>query len=207
MSESQLNDTPLAEEWEANSNAAGILDCCRFAEPDDVATLVELIAADPVLCDCQDDLGRTPLHMAAANGHAHVIATLLTMFNPLRNRQNHEGNTALHYAALDNHVECARLLLDAGWKVSVRNRYGRTALQDISDRQFEDLEVLLLKHDDELDTYANAAATMDISPAEGAGGDDVARAEQEPEAATAQPLSEPAALSQEKQGGALDELE
>jgi ankyrin repeat protein len=191
---SQTQVKPLADEWVADTAASAVLDCCRFAEVDDVAALVELIGGDLSLCDCQDDLGRTPLHMAAANGHAHIVKTLLE-FKPAKNKPNDEGNTALHYSALHNHVECARLLLEAGWKVSVRNRFGRTALQEISERQFEEMEVLLMKYDDDLDTYDNAAAVIEVS-------DGTIPAEPKEPGVPMMPTPEP----QKAQGG-LDDLE
>ena len=169
----------------------------RFAEPDDLVVLAELIGADPSLCNFQDDLGRTPLHMAAANGHANVMEVLLGA-KPAVNVQNHEGNTALHYCAMHNHLECARLLLNAGWKVSVRNKYGRTALREIGERQFDEMEVLLLKFDEELDSYENSAATID-APDEG----DVGFQQSPP--APAPVVMAPVPIISE--GAALDEVE
>ena len=185
-------DVPIADEWEAGSAAGAVLDCCRFADADDLVTLAELIGADRSLCNCQDDLGRTPLHMAAANGHAAVISQLL-QFKPEANKKNCEGNTALHYSAMHNHLECARLLLDAGWKVSIRNNHGRTALQEISERQLDEMEILLLKHDDELDTYENSAANVEVT--------DCPELESPPVAAPA------TSVQQQPTGVALDEVE
>lgn len=44
------------------------------------------------------------------------------------NRRNHSGNTPLHWAALNTHLECVKLLVDAGADVSIKNEAGLDAI-------------------------------------------------------------------------------
>jgi hypothetical protein len=40
------------------------------------------------------------------------------------NHRNHSGNTPLHWAALNTHLECVKVLVEAGADVSVKNEAG-----------------------------------------------------------------------------------
>lgn len=104
--------------WTALHFAAecGYADCCE--------ALLEEGRCDPEIESC----GETALHMAAAKGHAAVVATLLkdprvdplhvTMSGRVSTHKSswnaHEswqgGRTALHLAAVNGHVNVARLL-------------------------------------------------------------------------------------------------
>ena len=60
-----------------------------------------------------DDIGRTPLHWAAASGHAHICAILMprALKHGVCDLQDHSGNTALHYAVQLEKTECVAVLL------------------------------------------------------------------------------------------------
>ena len=59
-----------------------------------------LVASSPLAIAC-DTRGATPLHLAAAHGSADMVAALLDAGdNSLCSQADHDGNTALHYAAL-----------------------------------------------------------------------------------------------------------
>ncbi|WEW56064.1 ankyrin repeat-containing protein [Emydomyces testavorans] len=47
--------------------------------------------------------------------------------SPLINHQNHSGNTPLHWAALNTHLECAKALVEAGADISAKNTAGHDA--------------------------------------------------------------------------------
>ena len=156
------------DEHSAQSAAEAVLDCARFGEDDDLGTLRSLLCTDPSLVDVRDDLGRTPMHMAAANGHV-AVAEVLKSFHAAPNVPNHDGSTALHYAALRNEVGMVRWLLSNGWLPSLPNRWGKTPLREIADKQFDEVEVLLIQYDDELDRYhcpESASVEVGESPEE-----------------------------------------
>lgn len=138
-----------------------MMECARYAEPDDVEVLRALLHESPQLAGTCDDSGRTLLHMAGANGHANVAAVVLA-HKPTPNARNAEGNTALHYAATANAVDVARQLICSGWDVTAQNNLGRTPLQSIADRDFHDMEVLLMKHDESLESYRAEGATLNV---------------------------------------------
>ncbi|OJJ55256.1 hypothetical protein ASPSYDRAFT_159153 [Aspergillus sydowii CBS 593.65] len=84
------------------------------------------------------------LHYPAANGNADILknltTTLISALSPTEqalttdevkavvNRRNHSGNTPLHWAALNTHLECVKLLVDAGADVSIKNEAGLDAI-------------------------------------------------------------------------------
>lgn len=44
------------------------------------------------------------------------------------NHRNHSGNTPLHWAALNTHLECVKALVEAGADISVKNDAGLDAI-------------------------------------------------------------------------------
>jgi len=65
-----------------------------------------------------DDLGRTPLDLAAAAGHKHCLKALLHNGASLHTRDLITKRTPFHAAAASGHVDCLRLLLEAGSEVA-----------------------------------------------------------------------------------------
>lgn len=139
------------------------LDGARYNDEGDLELLRSYLALHPHDVDARDEQGRTAMHMAAANGHVEIMEMLFE-FSPQPNVPNHEGNTALHFAALNNRVTAAQKLLQRGWSVSFQNAFEKTPLQLIYDKRYEEMETLLMGHDDSLDTYeppAEAVFTAD----------------------------------------------
>ena len=75
--------------------------------------------------DTKDDMGMTPLHVAAWYGHKE-IAELLIDAGADANATTYWGSTPLHVAAQDGHKEIAELLIAAGADVTVKDDYGFT---------------------------------------------------------------------------------
>ncbi|PYH48846.1 ankyrin [Aspergillus saccharolyticus JOP 1030-1] len=76
--------------------------------------------------------GSSLLHFPAANGNTEILTYLLTLLaaedeatrRRIVNHRNHSGNTPLHWAALNTHLECVKALVEAGADSSVKNEAG-----------------------------------------------------------------------------------
>lgn len=84
--------------------------------------------------------GNTVLHFCSANGLTDLLAVLLSqlkgqdvaedgvMVSSLVNHTNKEGNTPLHWAAYNGHLEVVKTLLGAGADMWVKNSAGHLAM-------------------------------------------------------------------------------
>ncbi|KAJ5494956.1 hypothetical protein N7539_000072 [Penicillium diatomitis] len=80
--------------------------------------------------------GSCVLHFPAANGNSEILNALLQKLSPLDaaqrtafvNHPNHSGNTPLHWAALNTHLECVKALVEAGADVALKNDAGHDAM-------------------------------------------------------------------------------
>ncbi|KAL2809748.1 ankyrin repeat-containing domain protein [Aspergillus granulosus] len=86
--------------------------------------------------------GSCLLHFPAANGNVEILTHLLSLLlqapassslskedvAAVVNHRNHSGNTALHWAALNTHLECVKALVEAGADVSIKNQAGLDAV-------------------------------------------------------------------------------
>lgn len=61
------------------------------------------------------------------------------------NLQNRSGNTALHWAALNGHLEAVKILIAAGANSSVRNKAGHDVVYEAEINSKEDVVEWLLK--------------------------------------------------------------
>ncbi|KAE8374245.1 hypothetical protein BDV26DRAFT_270427 [Aspergillus bertholletiae] len=84
--------------------------------------------------------GSCLLHFPAANGNEEILNFLLAVLTQgetqldqaqvaaVVNHRNHSGNTALHWAALNTHLECVKALVGAGADVAITNDAGLDAV-------------------------------------------------------------------------------
>jgi len=66
--------------------------------------------------------GDTPLHLAAERGHEEVVMVLILCGANINARNEEEGATALHYAALDSRVNVVKQLTAEGASKEIRSR-------------------------------------------------------------------------------------
>ncbi|XP_059498944.1 ankyrin repeat and death domain-containing protein 1A-like isoform X3 [Stegostoma tigrinum] len=74
----------------------------------------------------QDKEGNSSIHLAAGQGHVHVLENLIEgIFSESKNKA---GQTALHLAAEAGHFNCVKLLLDNQCQINVRCSQNLNAL-------------------------------------------------------------------------------
>ncbi|KAI7139203.1 hypothetical protein KC316_g16553 [Hortaea werneckii] len=110
-------------------------------------------AADP-------NTGNTVLHFCSANILVDLLKSLLTQLNTgepnkaadgktvgslLFNGQNKEGNTPLHWAAYNGHLEVCKLLVAAGADMWVKNAAGHLAMFEAERAEKNDVVQYLLE--------------------------------------------------------------
>ncbi|KAJ8897032.1 hypothetical protein PR048_002378 [Dryococelus australis] len=73
-----------------------------------------------VVCVCVAD--RTPMHLAAENGHATIIEILADKFKASIFERTKDGSTLMHIASLNGHAECAMMLFKKGVYLHMPNK-------------------------------------------------------------------------------------
>lgn len=87
----------------------------------------------------------SPLHEAAHNGDQDILKLLLKHRGDPNKPDKLKGCTAVHYAAKEGHVECLRLLLQAGGRYDARNKEGDTVLDLTTDECEQILQEYMVK--------------------------------------------------------------
>jgi FOG: Ankyrin repeat len=65
---------------------------------------------------------RTPMHLAAENGHASIIELLADKFRASIFERTKDGSTLMHIASLNGHAECAMMLFKKGVYLHMPNK-------------------------------------------------------------------------------------
>lgn len=89
--------------------------------------------------------GRSPLSLAAGEGHEAVVQTLLRFNVDLESTDNEHRRTPLCFAAEAGHISIIRLLLDRESAIDSTDRYGNTPLSSAIANGHEAAAVLLIE--------------------------------------------------------------
>ena len=116
--------------------------------------VVEVLLKRGADVNLPDRFGDTPLMLAASNGFVKVVSLLLE-YGADVNKVNDDNETALMqaccpndpYMNLDDFIESAKLLLDAGANKDIVSVYGTTALENAEDFGDQCLVDLLEKYE------------------------------------------------------------
>lgn len=75
---------------------------------------------------------RTPMHLAAENGHASVIELLADKFKASIFERTKDGSTLMHIASLNGHADCAMMLFKKGVYLHMPNKVSRNNVYFVS---------------------------------------------------------------------------
>ena len=78
-----------------------------------------------------DEVGRTPLHVAALNGAKDVVLLLIADYHCSVESRDRDGSTPLVLAAQRGHVETFDMLIEKGARISTRDNTARTIKQKV----------------------------------------------------------------------------
>ena len=98
--------------------------------------VVEALLSNGCDINCVDSTGLTPLMVATEKGHEEVMKKLILTGANL-GTQTVNGNTALHFAAICNSIQCGILLTEGGASVRTKNSSFHTPL-DLASAEFKE---------------------------------------------------------------------
>jgi hypothetical protein len=114
------------------------------------------IHLQPIMMNVKNRRGRTQLHYCADNGLTTSVKRLLSIRNINVNvKDDGDGWTPLHWAALNGHVEITRLLLQNGAEVNAESNGGWTPLHWAASQGYIDILHLLVENGADLEAQSN----------------------------------------------------
>ncbi|CAE8744010.1 unnamed protein product [Polarella glacialis] len=134
----------------------------EFTNPQSVGkSIVEVLLQRGANATCVDNLGETPLFVAARLGRSDIVQVLLDASPGAAGIQDEKGRTALHYAITAGTKSCISVLIAGGASVRTVDEEGFSALQHAERANNNELVELILFGER---TAANAAAGGSAEP-------------------------------------------
>ena len=130
------------------------IDCCRYGELKEIQEITANLSPKEI-----QELATTPrvnskiaIFMLCANGHSEILELILPHLNKSDlNICNDQGNTCLHWAAINNQEKVVEILLAHGCQES-RNSFGFSAATLAEQRGFLKVaNMILMSYDPESD--------------------------------------------------------
>ena len=97
----------------------------------------EAVIASGCNVNCVNATGFTPLMVAVNAGHEVVVKKLILAGAIVGMQDELSGDTALHIAAVSNHIQCGILLVEAGCSERIKNNISQIPL-DIAKTEFKE---------------------------------------------------------------------
>lgn len=101
------------------------------------------------------DLDRTPMHLAAENGHASIIELLADKFRASIFERTKDGSTLMHIASLNGHADCAQMLFKKGVFLHMPNKGGARSIHTAARKGHVGIINTLLQKGEHVDVTTN----------------------------------------------------
>ena len=104
--------------------------------------------------------------MVSANGHLECAELLLKcpqVHKTLLNSVNAEGNTPLHWAALNCHIPIIRLLLENGADITIKNSVDRTPFDEAAVAEKYEVTKLIIEFLEKSQSQKQTQNSSDIT--------------------------------------------
>lgn len=100
------------------------------------------------------------MHLAAENGHAHVIEILADKFKASIFERTKDGSTLMHIASLNGHAECATMLFKKGVYLHMPNKDGARSIHTAAAYGHTGIINTLLQKGEKVDVTTNVSSSL-----------------------------------------------
>ena len=106
----------------------------------------ELICRPGIVLEPQNNMQRTPLHLAAQRGHVSICQLLCNSDEVSKDAVDIDENTPLHLASEQGHISCIVFLIkDAQADFTLKNKFGYQAYDIVYNAEVRDIFDKLLE--------------------------------------------------------------